>query len=78
MVCCSCFSGSGRTAAQRARTREDLLAEQLRMLVQTTPHAPHWSYLGEVGALLREYLVVRCGISLKYQGGSAHFFDRQR
>ena len=37
-------------------------------LLHATPTAPHWSYLGEVGALLREYLVVLYGIDLKYQG----------
>ena len=43
-------------------------------LLQATPTAPHWSYLAEVGALLREYLVVHCGIDVKYQGGSGKQF----
>ena len=43
-------------------------------MLHTTPAAPHWSYLGEIGALLREYLVVRSGIALKYQGGSGRQF----
>ena len=58
----------------KVRKKEDVLAEQLRMHLHTTPAAPHWSYLGEIGALLREYLVVRSGIALKYQGGSGRQF----
>jgi len=58
----------------KERKKDELLAEQLRTLLQVTPTAPHWSYLAEIGALLREYLVVLCGIDLKYQGGSGKQF----
>ena len=54
--------------------KEELLAEQLRSLLQATPTAPHWRYLGEVGRLLREYLAVHCGIDEKYRGGSGKQF----
>ncbi|MRR54481.1 MAG: hypothetical protein EG822_08220 [Deltaproteobacteria bacterium] len=54
--------------------KEELLAEKLRSLVQVTPTAPHWRYLGEVGSLLREYLLVHCGIDEKYRGGSGKQF----
>lgn len=50
------------------------LAEQLRAMLQTTPQTPHWGYLSETGALLREYLLVRYGVDPKYQGGSAKQF----
>jgi hypothetical protein len=58
----------------KERKKEDLLAEQLRMLLHATPAAPHWSYLGEVGTMLREYMVVLYGIDSKYQGGSGKQF----
>jgi hypothetical protein len=58
----------------KERKKEDLLAEQLRALLHATPAASHWSYLGEVGALLRGYIVVLYGIDLKYQGGSGKQF----
>jgi hypothetical protein len=50
------------------------MAEQLATLLRATPTPPHWSYLGEVGALLREYLVSLYGIDLKYKGGSGKQF----
>ena len=58
----------------KERKKDELLAEQLRMLLHATPTAPHWSYLGEIGTLLREYMVVLYGIDLKYQGGSGKQF----
>ena len=58
----------------KERQKDELPAEQLHLLLHTTPTAPHWSYLGEVGALLRTYLVVLYGIDLKYQGGSGKQF----
>ena len=58
----------------KERKKDQLLAGQLRTLLQATPAAPHWNYLAEVGTLLREYLVVLCGIDLKYQGGSGKSF----
>jgi hypothetical protein len=58
----------------KERKKEDQLADELRMLLQTTPTVPHWSYLGELGTLLREYLVVRYGVKPKYLGGSARQF----
>jgi len=58
----------------KERKKDARLAEQLRTLLNATPMAPHCSYLGEVGALLREYLVVLYGIDLKYKGGSGKQF----
>jgi len=58
----------------KERKKDELLAEQLRTLLQATPTAPHWSYLAEIGTLLREYLLVLCGIDVKYQGGSGKQF----
>ncbi len=58
----------------KVRKKEDLLAEQLRTLLHAAPAAPHWSYLGEIGALLREYLVALYGIDAKYEGGSGKQF----
>jgi hypothetical protein len=58
----------------KERKKDELLAEQLRNLLQDTPTAPHWIYLGEVGSLLRHYLVVLYGIDEKYQGGSGTQF----
>jgi len=58
----------------KERKKDARLAEELRTLLNVTPMAPHWSYLGEVGALLREYLVVLYGIDLKYKGGSGKQF----
>ena len=67
-----------KVAAERdrlkERKKEDLLAEQLRMLLHAAPAAPHWSYLGEIGTLLREYMVVLYGIDSKYEGGSGKQF----
>lgn len=56
------------------RKRIEKLAEQLRELLQATPDTPHWSYLGEAGALLREYLLGLYGIDAKYRGGSGRQF----
>lgn len=56
------------------RKKEDLLAEQLRRALQTTASQPHWSYLAGVGSLLREFLIARYGIDLKYSGGSSAQF----
>ena len=56
------------------RTREDLLAERLRVLVQAAPAHAHWHYLTEAGTLLREYVVARYGNSRTLPGGSAHYF----
>jgi hypothetical protein len=58
----------------KEQKKEDLLAEQLRMLLHAAPAAPHWSYLGEIGTLLREYMVVLYGIDAKYEGGSGKQF----
>jgi hypothetical protein len=58
----------------KERKRDGQMAEQLATLLRATPTPPHWSYLGEVGALLREYLVVLYGIDLKYKGGSGKQF----
>jgi hypothetical protein len=58
----------------KERKKDELLAEQLRMVLHATPPAPHWSYLGEIGTLLRQYLVVLYGIDMKYQGGSGTQF----
>jgi hypothetical protein len=67
-----------KVTAERERPKElkkdEVLAEQLRTLLHATPAAPHWSYLGEIGTLLREYLVVLYGIDAKYQGGSGKQF----
>jgi hypothetical protein len=59
---------------RKERRNDGQLAQQLRTLLQATPPVPHWRYLGEVGALLREYVVVRYGIDLKYTGGSGKQF----
>jgi len=56
------------------RKKDELLVEQLRTLLQATATAPHWRYLGEVGSLLREYLVVHYEIDGKYRGGSGKQF----
>jgi hypothetical protein len=56
------------------RKKEAQLVELLGALLHATPSAPHWKYLGEVGALLREYLVLHYGVDLKYQGGGGHRF----
>ena len=56
------------------RAREELLAERLRVLAQAAPAHAHWQYLGEAGALLREYVLARYGSPLKQPGGSAHCF----
>jgi hypothetical protein len=67
-----------KTTAKRDRVKDrktdGQLAEQLRLLLHETPTAPHWSYLGKVGTLLREYLVVLYGIDVKYKGGSGKQF----
>ena len=67
-----------RAAAERRllkeRKKEDQLAEELRTMLQATPTVPHWSYLGELGRFLREYLVARYGIKEQYLGGSARQF----
>ena len=55
-------------------TREDQLANELRVLLQSAPSAPHWSYLAGLGTLLREYLVARYRVDVKYHGGSSTQF----
>ena len=59
---------------RREREKDALLVNQLRTLLQGAPTVPHWSYLGEVGSLLRKYLVVFCGGDLRYRGGSGRQF----
>jgi len=56
------------------RRKEAQLVELLRALLHAPPSVPHWSYLGETGAHLREYLVLRYGIEPKYRGGSGRQF----
>lgn len=67
-----------RAGGERSRVRErrknGKLADQLRTLLETEPAEPHWSYLGQVGSLLREYLVARYGIDARYRGGSGKQF----
>ncbi len=58
----------------REKKRDGQLAERLRMLLKETPAAPHWTYLGEVGKLLREYMAALYGIDTKYKGGSRKKF----
>lgn len=58
----------------KKRKRIGRLAEQLRELLQATPTPPHWSYLSEVGARLRAYLVALFGIEPEYTGGSGKQF----
>ena len=58
----------------KERKKDEVLAEQLRTILQADPPAPHWSYLGEIGTLLRELVVVHYEIDLKYQGGSGKQF----
>ncbi|NVN92157.1 MAG: hypothetical protein HXX11_16360 [Desulfuromonadales bacterium] len=56
------------------RKKEAQLVELLRAQLHATPSTPHWKFLGEVGALLREYLLLHYGIDVKYQGGGGHRF----
>jgi hypothetical protein len=67
-----------KVTAERNRIKErqknNKLVEQLRMLLHSTPNGPHCIYLGEIGALLREYLLVINGIDIKYRGGSGKQF----
>jgi len=56
------------------RKKEAQLVELLRALLHAAPSEPHWKYLGEVGTLLRECLVLHYGIDSKYQGGGGHRF----
>lgn len=65
---------TGERKRLKKRINDAQLAEQLRTLLQTTPTVPHWSYLGEIGALLREYMVAHYGIDSIYQGGSGKQF----
>ena len=58
----------------KERKRDGQMAEQLRTLLQATPTVPHWSYLGQVGSLLREYMVALHGIDVKHTGGSGKQF----
>jgi hypothetical protein len=58
----------------RERKKHGQLAEQLRALLQSAPTAHHWSYLGEVGTLLRDYLLALYGIDVNYRGGSGKQF----
>jgi hypothetical protein len=58
----------------REKKKDGQLAERLRTLLKETPAAPHWSYLGEAGSLLREYLAALYGIDSKYKGGSGKKF----
>lgn len=58
----------------RERRRNGRMAEQLRALLHTAPEAPHWVHLGEVGALLRDYLAALYQIDVKYSGGSCGQF----
>lgn len=67
-----------RIAAERNRLEERKKALQvagrLRVVLLDTPAVPHWRYLGEVGTLVREYLLLLYGIDAKYRGGSGRRF----
>jgi hypothetical protein len=56
------------------RRKEAQLVELLGAQLHATPSIPHWRYLAETGALLREYLVLHYGVDVKYQGGGCHRF----
>jgi len=58
----------------REKKKDGQLAERLRAILQAAPTVPHWSYLGEVGTLLREYLAALYGIDPAYKGGSGKQF----
>ncbi|MDD2318840.1 MAG: hypothetical protein PHO83_02195 [Geobacteraceae bacterium] len=58
----------------KKRKMNGQLAIQLRALLQATPTVPHWSYLGEVGSLLREFLLGLYEIDRRYKGGSGKQF----
>jgi len=68
------FRAIAERKPRKDEKKDRQLAQQLRALLQTTPTVPHWSYLGETGALLRRYLVARYGIDEKYHGGSGKQF----
>ena len=56
------------------RRREAQLAELLRARLQEAPTAPHWRWLAETGALLREYLTLHYGVESRFRGGSGRQF----
>jgi hypothetical protein len=66
------YSAERRRLKERKNHRQ--LAEQLRLALQEPPATPHWSYLGEIGALLRTYLLAAGDLDEKYRGGSGKLF----
>jgi hypothetical protein len=67
-----------RVSAERkrlkAREKDREIAERLRLRLDDAPAAPHWRYLGEVGTILREYILAHYGIDPRYTGGSSRQF----
>ena len=56
------------------RTKDELLAKELRLLVLSAPPIPHWKYLGDAGTLVRKYIAARYYIPLEHLGGSGNQF----
>jgi len=56
------------------RTKDELLAEELRLIVLSAPPIPHWKYLGDAGTLVRKYIAARYYIPLEHLGGSGNQF----
>ncbi|HNR12811.1 MAG TPA: hypothetical protein PKJ77_06540 [Thermodesulfobacteriota bacterium] len=54
------------------RSRDEVLAEKLRLMLEDIPPAPHWKHLGEIGALVRQYIGIKYGIPTEHLGGSGN------
>jgi hypothetical protein len=58
----------------RGTRKEEVIADELRRLVQQGPYEPHWSYVAAVSRLVRAYVLARYQLSNAPTGGSGKVF----
>jgi len=58
----------------REKKEEDIVAEQIRLMLQRDPSTPHWGYIGQMSRLLRDYLVAKYRPTDYPSGGSGKVF----
>jgi len=78
-VCVGCFVVLAYRAKKESgklieRTKDELLAEELRQILVSPPPIPHWKYLADAGTLVRKYIAARYHIPREHLGGSGNQF----
>jgi hypothetical protein len=58
----------------RGKSKEEMIAEDIRRLLQEDPQEPHWSYVARLTRLVRDYVTARFQIKTAPTGGSGKVF----